>query len=192
LSIEPLEPKHIRMFHDMALEKFGGLPGENEPNLIDSLAYKPFQEYSFGGETIELYPGLFKKAAVYMHTLATNQYFRDGNKRTAYITAATFLEFNGYVLCITDSELYYTAKLIANKKWDVDRVAQWLEENSVPKTEYTDGMEFEKEPSIELIEEYIELAKELESQGFLDEKDIKEYKLLEEILADIKQKRQLP
>ncbi|EIJ78060.1 hypothetical protein PB1_10879 [Bacillus methanolicus PB1] len=42
MSIEPLEPKHIRMFHDMALKEFGGLSGEHEPNLIDSLAYKPF------------------------------------------------------------------------------------------------------------------------------------------------------
>lgn len=56
MSIEPLEPKHIRMFHDMALKTFGGLSGEHEPNLIDSLGYKP---------------GLLKKAAVYMHTLTT-------------------------------------------------------------------------------------------------------------------------
>ena len=175
------------MFHDMALKEFGGLPGENNPNLIDSLAYKPFQEYSFGGEPIELYPGLFKKAAVYMHTLATNQYFVDGNKRTAYITAASFLELNGYVLCITDWELYFATKLIANNKWDLDRIAQWLEENSVPESEYVEGMETKKETLIELYEEYIELAKELNLQESLTPEEIEELKKLEKTLSEFKQ-----
>jgi death on curing protein len=187
--IEPLEPKHIRMFHDMAIKEFGGLPGENEPNLIDSLAYKPFQEYSFGGETIELYPGLFKKAAVYMHTLATNQYFVDGNKRTAYITAASFLELNGYVLCVTDWDLYFATKLIANKKWDVERIAEWLEANSIPESKYVEEMDIKKAPLIELYEEYIAMAKELELQEILTEEEVKELQQLEERLTAMKRLR---
>ncbi|EIJ78059.1 putative death on curing protein [Bacillus methanolicus PB1] len=90
-----------------------------------------------------------------MHTLATNQYFVDGNKRTAYITAASFLELNGYVLCITYWDLFFATKLIANQKWELDRIAQWLNENSIPESEYVEGMETEKEILIELYEEYI-------------------------------------
>lgn|GEM_PF-121369 len=185
MNIESLEPKHIRMFHDMALQEFGGLPGEYEPGLIDSLAYKPFQTYDFGGHTYEPYPGLFTKAAVYMHTLATSQYFVDGNKRTAYITAATFLEFNGYVVVISDWELYFVSKLVANKKWSLEKLADWLERNSVPESQYIEGMEPSKETLIPLYKEYIDLLNELEIQEILTEKEMEERKELQKLLDDM-------
>ena len=56
------------------------------------MAEKPAKEL-FGEE---IYPGLFLKAAIYMHGFATRQFFADGNKRTAYLTTSTFLEINGF------------------------------------------------------------------------------------------------
>jgi death-on-curing protein len=41
---------------------------------------------------------LIWKAAYYMWCLITNHPFLDGNKRTAYLTASTFLLANGYML----------------------------------------------------------------------------------------------
>ncbi|MDI3312368.1 MAG: hypothetical protein QJR05_13225 [Thermoanaerobacterium sp.] len=71
----------------------------------------------------------------------------------------------------------------------MDRIAQWLEENSIPESEYVEGMEAKEEIIIELYEEYIEMAKELELQEFLTEEEIEEPKRLEHILAEIKRKR---
>jgi hypothetical protein len=48
----------------------------------------------------------------------------------------------------------------------LDRIAKWLEVNSIPEFEYVEGMEAEKETLIELYEEYIAMAKELELQKF--------------------------
>ncbi|MDE8565738.1 MULTISPECIES: type II toxin-antitoxin system death-on-curing family toxin [Anoxybacillus] len=180
-----MRPEHIRMFHDMALKEFGGLPGEHEPSLIDSLAYKPFQIYNFGGHTYEPYPGLFMKAAVYMHTLSSNQYFVDGNKRTAYITAASFLELNGYVVVISDWELYFASKLVANKKWSLETLAGWLEINSVPESQYTEDMEPSKETLLQLYKEYIDLLNELEIQEILTEEEVEERKELQKLLDDM-------
>ena len=65
----------------------------------------------------------------------------------------------------------------------MDRIAKWLEVNSIPEFEYVEGMEAEKETLIELYEEYIAMAKELELQEILTEEEIEERKKLEGILS---------
>jgi prophage maintenance system killer protein len=44
---------------------------------------------------VDLYPSIWDKAAVLLKGLAAAQNFHDGNKRTAYIAAESFLELNG-------------------------------------------------------------------------------------------------
>jgi death-on-curing protein len=47
----------------------------------------------FGG--YETFPDLWAKAAAYAHGIASTQYFTDGNKRTGWFAAVTFLRLNG-------------------------------------------------------------------------------------------------
>jgi death-on-curing protein len=121
-----LEPEDIRDIHEIMLERYGGVPGEHEPGLIDYMADKPFQSY-FGQDQ---YPGLFLKAAVYLFGFATAQYFVDGNKRTAYGCAAVFLELNGYSLIVSDDDMYHMCKKVANKEVTTEELANWLEEHA--------------------------------------------------------------
>lgn len=121
-----LEPEDIREIHEIMLERYGGVPGEHEPGLIDYMADKPFQSY-FGRDQ---YPGLFLKAAVYMAGFATAQYFVDGNKRTAYGCAAVFLELNGYSLHVSDDDMYHMCKKVANKEVGIEELASWIEKHA--------------------------------------------------------------
>ncbi len=59
---------------------------------IESAAHRPKTD-AFGAE---FYPDVWSKAAVYLHSLASTQYFTDGNKRTAWLAAMTFLALNGH------------------------------------------------------------------------------------------------
>ncbi len=118
----------IREIHEVAIERYGGLPGEHEPGLIEFMAEKPSME-AYG---TELYPGLFMKAAVYMEGFSRKQLFADGNKRTAYICAATFLELNGYQVMVDDEELYQFSIYVANGNGSLEDIARWLESVSVP------------------------------------------------------------
>lgn len=130
MKIDYLSSDDIRELHDVAIERYGGKTGENEPGLIKFMAEKPSMEvYGF-----ELYPGLFMKAAIYMEGFACKQLFVDGNKRTGYMCAATFLKLNGYMIVVDDEELYKMAMDVANNKITLDKLAQWLEEHSVPLT----------------------------------------------------------
>lgn len=77
--------------HDRALQRYGGTAGIRDAGALASALGQPAQE-AFGAE---LYPTLTEKAAAYLFFLARNHPFVDGNKRTAYLAAATFLLMNG-------------------------------------------------------------------------------------------------
>lgn len=130
MNYDKLSSDDIREIHEVALQRYGGLYGENEPGMIDFMAEKPFT-ISFGQE---LYPGLFMKAAIYMEGFAIHQYFSDGNKRTACMVAATFLEINGYSLIVNDNELYDISIGVANKEVTINVLTKWLEKNSQSNT----------------------------------------------------------
>ncbi|ATY84507.1 type II toxin-antitoxin system death-on-curing family toxin [Kyrpidia spormannii] len=128
MNINHLTAEDIREIHVEALRLYGGTPGEHEPGSIELMAEKPAMEL-FGHEQ---YPGLFLKAAVYFEGFATRQFFVDGNKRTAYLCAATFLRLNGYCIIVSDDELYHFSLDVANKKVNLDDIARWLETHSEP------------------------------------------------------------
>lgn len=98
---------------------------------VESAAHRP-QTYAF--ET-EVYPDIWSKAAAYLHGLASTQYFSDGNKRTAWIAATTFLAFNGYRLPrVADSDAEALVRCVAGDLFasDAERdrtinvTAEWL------------------------------------------------------------------
>jgi death-on-curing protein len=88
VAFVPLEV--VEKIHDEALSK-GGAPGLMSQNLLVSAIETP--KSTFGGRP--LYPSLAEIAATYVWGLARNHPFVDGNKRTALLTALTFLDLNG-------------------------------------------------------------------------------------------------
>lgn len=70
--------------------RFGGYPLDR--NGIGAAIYRPTQ-VNFGQEA---FPDVWTKAGVYVHSFSSTQYFSDGNKRTAWTAAVTFLDLNGY------------------------------------------------------------------------------------------------
>jgi death-on-curing protein len=65
-----------------------------DPGAIDSAVGRP-RATAFGEDA---YPSVWEKAAALMHSLARNHGFVDGNKRTAWVSAMTFLTVNGHPL----------------------------------------------------------------------------------------------
>lgn len=80
---------------------------------------------------IEPYPTTISKAKVFWYTIATKQMFNNGNKRTALLTALTFLRLNGYNLDFKDSsELYNISMDLANKIMSEDDLEQYLRQKT--------------------------------------------------------------
>ena len=63
-------------------------------------------------------------AAAYAFHLAENQPFVDGNKRTALLSAMTFLRINGIRIDQPTDELYQAMIRVAEKKLDKNGLAE--------------------------------------------------------------------
>ena len=77
--------------------------------LLDAAVARP-QATAFG---VDAYPDLFTKAAALLQSLARNHALVDGNKRTAWAAAWTFLYINGVELNpdfdVDDAEIFMNA-----------------------------------------------------------------------------------
>lgn len=82
----------------------GGVPEVRDPGLLMSAVHRP-RARMLG---VVAYPGLHEQAAALLHALAADHPFVDGNKRTAWLSAATFLRVNGVDLTGVDQEAAYT------------------------------------------------------------------------------------
>lgn len=80
--------------------------------LIESATARPFHSV-FGQDA---YPTVIQKAVALFHSLISNHPFYNGNKRTAVIAFDDFLLANGYVLFLTNDQMYRLAAQTASYK----------------------------------------------------------------------------
>lgn len=85
-----LEFRHILAVN----EELTGNRAVRDPGAVESACGRP-RATAFGEDA---YPTVWEKAAALMQSLARNHAFVDGNKRTAWVAAITFLEVNGHLL----------------------------------------------------------------------------------------------
>src|ERR1043165_3728796 len=76
--------------HDMMLSQHGGLEGVRDEGLLESALAKPKNKFAYKS------PSVAEMAASYAAGIVLNHPFLDGNKRTGFLIAATFLELNGF------------------------------------------------------------------------------------------------
>jgi death-on-curing protein len=112
----------VIQIHDVLLEKFGGLPGLRDENLLLSALEAP--KLVLGGT--EIYPSIHEKGAAYLFFLARNHPFNDGNKRTAYFCTRMFLELNNVRLTFKKEKLEDLVVDVAQGKINKDKIALFL------------------------------------------------------------------
>ncbi len=81
----------VREIHAEVIQRFGGLRGVRDENLLASAVLAP--QSTFGGKSP--YADIIEIAAAYLFHLCRNHPFLDGNKRTAMMAAIVFLRLNG-------------------------------------------------------------------------------------------------
>lgn len=75
--------------HDRQIARHGGAPGMRDRSLLEAGCARPLNQAAYGT------PTLAELAAAYAYGIAKAHAFVDGNKRTAFVTALTFLRLNG-------------------------------------------------------------------------------------------------
>lgn len=116
-------------FCDIAAEILGTTPERiaGLPNV--GLAESALAAPRAGFGDVDLYPTLLEKAAILLERLARNHPLPDGNKRTAFLVTARFLEVNGSPFhgTLPDVDVPMVERIAAGQVESAEVVA-WLNE----------------------------------------------------------------
>lgn len=123
-----VHPTAIRQIHRQQLEQFGGLSGVRDEGMLESALAKPLNQWHYGS------PSLFDLAASYAFGIAMNHPFVDGNKRTAFVASALFLELNGIRLVADEVNASETFLALAAGELSESELSDWFSKHSKPKT----------------------------------------------------------
>jgi len=121
-----LERGAVLAFHDVSLERFGGSLGLRDEGLLDSALTRPRMLVDY-----EPAVGVHRLAACHAVAIAKDNPFVDGNKRTAFLAAYVFLRDNGWRLEARQVDVAVRMLGVASGSATGERVAAWLEQNSV-------------------------------------------------------------
>ena len=110
--------------HEMMLAQHGGLAGVRDEGLLESAISKPQHLFAYSS------PSLPEMAASYAAGIVLNHPFLDGNKRTGFMVAATFLELNGMDFSATEESVVEMTLALVSGKVKQAAYAEWLGRNS--------------------------------------------------------------
>jgi len=108
---------------DELLDRFGGLSGIRDENLLESALHRPQQLFAYGA------PDLFELAAAYAAGIVKNHPFLDGNKRAGFMAAYIFLEANGLSFQAPEEEVVLQTLALAASAIDENEFADWLKKS---------------------------------------------------------------
>lgn len=114
----------VLALHEQMLAEFGGASGIRDAGLLDSALARPENRFVYEDGS------MFKAAAAYAFGLVKNHPFVDGNKRTGFAVAVTFLEINGFAFEAGEADAVLKTLALAAGEVSETQYAQWLEDNS--------------------------------------------------------------
>jgi death on curing protein len=121
-----LQKNVIMAFHEMLLAEHGGAPGMRDEGLLESALGRPINQFYYEQSTT-----ILELATTYAVGIIQNHPFVDGNKRTAFVSAKTFLARNGFWLKYPRTEAVNMFFSIAARETSDHALKQALEKYSV-------------------------------------------------------------
>jgi death on curing protein len=110
----------VLAIHEEQIAEHGGLAGVRDLPLLQSALARPRNLATYGE------PDVADLAASYAVGVARNHAFLDGNKRTAWVVAETFLLKTGYELIARDEDGVTALLAVADGTMAEQEFAIWL------------------------------------------------------------------
>ena len=120
LSWRWIKEGSVLAIHDEQISEHGGLAGVRDLPLLQSALARPQNLEAYGS------PDIADLGAAYAVGIARNHAFLDGNKRTAWVVAETFLLKNRYELFASDRDGVMTMLAVADGTISEPELAIWL------------------------------------------------------------------
>ncbi len=113
----------VLAIHTDQIERYGGSHGLRDAGLLESALYRPQTGY---------YESVISQAAALWESLSQNHPFIDGNKRTSFACAYTFLAINGVQLIgEADASYEFIFNLYETNTLSFEALESWLLKNTV-------------------------------------------------------------
>ena len=116
--------RDVDAIHSKQLREHGGRACLRDAGLLDSALAAPRNQQAYGEDDLALL------AASYADAIVCNHPYVDGNKRTAFLCAFTFLMVNGLRLTAPEEEAVDRTIALASGVIGPDAYAEWLRANS--------------------------------------------------------------
>lgn len=114
--------------HEILIARFGGASGVRKPDALQSAIDRPKNLFVYEKATIP------EMAASIASGIITNHPFVDGNKRTGFVAAITFIEANGFIFNADEIDAYKFTMALAAGEITESQYAEFLSEFSTPST----------------------------------------------------------
>jgi len=108
--------------HNTLIDKFGGIPGLRDRNLLESALARPYQTF----DQKDLYKTPAEKSSALIESLITNHPFLDGNKRFGYTAMRLLLLEEGFDIAATENEKYDFVIDIAKGTLKYPDIYSWI------------------------------------------------------------------
>jgi death-on-curing protein len=115
----------VLAIHEEQIAEHGGITGIRDKGMIESALARPQNLEAYGN------PDAAALAAAYAFGIANNHGFLDGNKRTGFVTAAVFLDMNGYDLTASDDNIVQIMLGVASGEIDEEILTAWFRKFAV-------------------------------------------------------------
>lgn len=116
----------VIVIHDRQVARHGGSAGLRDRALLEMGCARPMNLFAYGS------PALEDLAAAYAFGLVKAHAFVDGNKRTALVTALTFLRLNGHGFRPDPQEGLRKVEGLASGACSEPAFARWLGRGMTP------------------------------------------------------------
>ena len=114
----------VFIIHDRQIARHGGASGLRDDGLLQNALQRPVNKRQY--ERADT----FECAAAYPFGIAKAHAFVDGNKRTAFVTCATFLRLNGWHFVPEAADGVAFMEGLASGEMSEERFTVWLRRGS--------------------------------------------------------------
>ena len=111
----------VYIIHDRQIARHGGASGLRDEGLLQNALQRPVNKWQYENADT------FECAAAYAFGIAKAHAFVDGNKRTAFVTSATFLRLNGWYFVTEPAEGVTFMEGLASDEVSEEKFKNWLE-----------------------------------------------------------------
>lgn len=125
-TIKWLSRQAVEIMHQEQLLEHGGLSGLKDENALEAALARPLNKSAYGE------PDIFELAAAYLYGLVRNHPFSDGNKRTGFLAAFTFLLLNGFLIEASQADIIAFVLAVAAGEIDEEGATRFSRDVSVP------------------------------------------------------------